>query len=52
MAVEGADLQGYYFLMIIGLLGMILVLSYVLIKILLYLNKKRAQSEENDDLEL
>ena len=51
MAIGGADLTGYFILMLIGLIGMLSVLSYILIKLLLYLKRKSAKLEDRDDNE-
>ena len=40
MADWEVDLLGYYYLMLIGAIGLIAILTYIIVKILLYLRKK------------
>ena len=38
-----AEIGGYYFLMIIGAIGMIAIAIYIIVSILLYLKKRKKQ---------
>ncbi len=42
-----ADIAGYYFLMIIGAIGMIAIATYAIISIILYLRRKKKQKAQN-----
>ena len=46
MADWEADLLGYYYLMLIGAIGLITILIYVIVKILLYIRRKAKESVE------
>ena len=48
MADWEVDLLGYYYLMLIGGIGIIAILIYIIVKILLYVRRKAKETPRED----